>query len=151
MVVLLAAMVGWAAVASAQLPVPGSSAFDITGFLQSATLDGAGSGALQGGHITVNGHVVTVPANTIVILPANALTYAELFSKAPAPYTGMSTGMALSDVPTPLTTYEWNVVGNRVADAYIAGLIYVSQQGLNQGAGFINFIDYNLGEIPSAA
>ena len=56
-------------------------------------------------------------------------------------------GHGAVDVPTPLTTYEWNVVGNRVAEVYIAGLIYVSQQGLNQGAGFINFIDYNLGEI----
>ncbi len=148
-VVLLAVMVGWAAVASAQLPIPPSSQFDITGFLQEATLDGqaGASAALQGGHLKINGHVVTVPANTVVILPANALTWQELFAKAPAPYTGAATGMAMADVPAPLTTYEVQVQGNRVGNQYIAGLVYVSQQGLNQGAGFINFIDYNLGEI----
>jgi hypothetical protein len=134
-----------AGIAQAQLPIPPSTAFDITGFLQSAALTGAGP--LGGGTIVVNNHVVTVPANTIVILPANALTYQEMFAKAPPPYTGTATGMALSDIPTPMTTYEWQVIGNRVADTYIAGLIYISQQGLNQGAGYINFIDYNLGEL----
>jgi Immunoglobulin I-set domain len=134
-----------AGIAQAQLPIPPSTQFDITGFLQSATLDAATP--LAGGTVVVNGHVVTVPANTIVILPANALTYQELFAKAPPPYTNVATGMAMSDVPAPLTTYEWQVIGNRVGDTYIAGLIYVSQQGLNQGAGYINFIDYNLGEM----
>jgi hypothetical protein len=53
----------------------------------------------------------------------------------------------------PLTTYEAHVIGNRVlggpagADLQIAGLIYISQQSLNSGAGFINFIDYALGEM----
>src|SRR5207245_6133853 len=46
-----------AAFAGAQLPVPASSQFDITGFIQTATLGGAGSGsgvgARQGGFITV--------------------------------------------------------------------------------------------------
>jgi hypothetical protein len=140
----LVALLG-GSIAQAQLPIPPSTAFDITGFLQSAVLTGAGS--LGGGTVVVNGHVVTVPANTIVILPANALTYQELFAKAPPPYTGVATGMAMNDIPTPLTTYEWQVIGNRVGDTYIAGLIYISQQGLNQGAGYINFIDYNLGEM----
>jgi hypothetical protein len=36
--------------------------------------------------LRVNGQVVTIPANTIVILPANALTWDELFTEAPAPY-----------------------------------------------------------------
>ena len=63
--------------AAAQLPVPASSQFDVTGFIQSATLggpgSGTGSGAHQGGFITVNGQLITVPSETIVILPANAL------------------------------------------------------------------------------
>jgi len=146
-----------ASVAGAQLPVPASSQFDITGFIQSATLGGpgtgAGTGAHQGGVIIVNGHVVTVPSETIVILPANALTWQELFAQAPAPYTGVATGMALADVPAPLTTYEARIVGNRViggpggADVYIAGLIWISQQALNNGQGFINCINYATGEI----
>ena len=104
--------------ATAQLPVPPSSQFDITGFIQSATLGGPGTGpgvgAHMGGFITINGQVVTVPSETIVILPANALTWQELFALAPAPYTGVATGMALADIPAPLTTYEARIVGNRV-------------------------------------
>jgi hypothetical protein len=156
-IVLLFSLLAMASVAVAQLPVPPSSQFDITGFIQSATLGGpgtgAGVGAHQGGVITVNGHVITVPSETIAILPANALTWQELFAQAPAPYTGVATGMALADVPAPLTTYEARVVGNRViggpggADVYIAGLIWISQQALNNGQGFINCINYATGEI----
>ena len=150
--VLLFSLLAMASVAVAQLPVPASSQFDITGFIQSATLGGPGTGpgvgAHMGGMITVNGHVIIVPSETIVILPANALTWQELFAQSPAPYTGAATGMAQSDVPTPLTTYEAHIVGNRVlggpggADVYIAGLIWITQQGLNSGQGFINCISY---------
>ncbi|MGB7621026.1 MAG: hypothetical protein WBN92_01635 [Terriglobia bacterium] len=120
--------------------------FDITGFLQEATVTTPGD-AHSGGTLKVNGHAVTVPRETIVVLPANQLTWQELFAQAPAPYTNAATGMAMSDLPTPLTQYEVEVVGNRVGDTYIAGLIYISQQTLNSGAGFINFIDYTLGEM----
>src|SRR5512140_122751 len=155
--VLLFILLAMASIAVAQLPVPASSEFDITGFIQVATLGGAGSGAgvgaHQGGFITVNGHLITVPSETIVILPANALTWQELFAQAPAPYGPTQTGMALADLPAPLTTYEAHVVGNRVlggpggADVYIAGLIWISQQGLNSGQGFINCINYATGEL----
>ncbi len=133
--------------AGAQTPIPVSSQFDITGFIQSATLSGPGAGAHQGGSIAVNGHVVTVPAESIVILPANALTWQELFAQAPAPYTGTATGMAMNDSPAPLTTFEAHIVGNRVGDTYIAGLIWIAQQGINTGQGFINSINYATGEI----
>jgi hypothetical protein len=100
----------------------------------------------------VNGQIVTIPANTIVILPASALTWDELFTQAPAPYAPAQTGLALFDTPAPLVTSEIHIIGNRVTtapggDAYIAGLVYLSQQSLNTGAGFINFIDYELGEL----
>src|SRR6478609_6589963 len=145
------------ALAAAQLPVPASSQFDVTGFIQTASLGGPGSGsgagAHAGGFITVNDQVITVPSETIVILPANALTWQELFATSPAPYTGAATGMALDDIPAPLTTYEAHVIGNRVlggpggADVYIAGLIYISQHALNSGMGHINCINYANGEI----
>jgi hypothetical protein len=144
--VLLFSLLAMASVAVAQLPVPASSQFDITGFIQEATVTSTGD-AHSGGTIKVNGHVVTVPRETIVILPANALTWEELFAKAPAPYTGVATGMALADIPAPLTTYEAHVVGNRVGDTYIAGMINISQQDLNTGSGFINFINYATGEM----
>jgi hypothetical protein len=121
-----------------QLPIPASSQFDVTGFIQEATLDPTCiANAHCGGTITINGHVITVPKETIVILPANALTWQEIFTQAPAPYGtfasgGPSTGLALNDAPTPLTTYEANVIGNRVLgvapNEYIAGLIYISQR-----------------------
>ncbi|GAA2747783.1 hypothetical protein GCM10009868_38600 [Terrabacter aerolatus] len=138
-------------VAPAVNPVVASSTqFDITGFLQSATLD-TPSDPHSGGTLTVNGHSVVVPKETIVILPASALTWQELFTHAPAPYGPSQTGLALGDSPKPLTTYEVHVVGNRVinnsGDRYIAGLVHIAQQDLNSGAGYVNFIDYGTGEM----
>jgi hypothetical protein len=145
---LIVLQLGWLGQAMAQIPAPGTpSQFDLVGFLQEATLNGPNPTATTGGKLKVNGHVVVVPDNTIVILPANALTWQELFAQAPPPYTGIATGMALTDTPAPLTTYEAHVIGNRVGDTYIAGLIYLSQQALNTGAGYINFIDYAKGAM----
>ena len=59
--------------AAAQLPPAGTaSQFDITGFLQAATV--TAPTPLMGGTLTVNGQLVVVPANTIVVLPAKQLT-----------------------------------------------------------------------------
>lgn len=151
----LAAMLCLGSAARAQLPIPPSTQFDITGFIQEASLDPTCAADPHcGGSIKVNGHVITIPKETVVMLPANALTWQELFAQAPAPYTGAATGMALADSPAPLATYEIHVIGNRVladanhaADAYIAGLVYISQQALNSGAGFINCMDYATGEM----
>src|SRR5664279_2272146 len=97
----------WVGGVSAQVPIPASTQFDITGFLQSAKLDPACPGDGHcGGTLQVNGHTIVVPKETIVILPANALSWQELFAQAPAPYTATATGMAMSDLPAPLTTYE---------------------------------------------
>jgi hypothetical protein len=132
----------------AAFPLPASTQFDILGFLETATLDqGCKDSPHCGGSLQVNGHTVLVPKETIVILPANALTWQELFAQAPAPYKGVATGMALADTPTPATTFEAHVIGNRVANQYIAGLIYLSQQSANGGAGYINYIDYAAGEM----
>jgi hypothetical protein len=133
--------------AQAVFAPPLSTQFDMTGFLQTATLGGPGTGSHRGGTLTVDNQLVTVPAESIVILPANALSWAELFSQAPAGYAPTQTGLALTDVPTPAYTYEVHVIGNRVGNAYIAGLIDIAQQGLNSGAGYINFIDYTTGEF----
>jgi len=145
--------------ARAQLPIPASSQFDFTGFIEEATLDPSCTADPHcGGTIKVNGHVIVVPKETVVEFPANALTWQEIFSQAPAPY-GLSaspqpeTGMAIADLPATLTTYEAHVIGNRVlngpagADLHIAGLIFVAQASLSSGSGFINFIDYTTGEL----
>jgi hypothetical protein len=152
-----------AGAANAQLPLPNSTAFDITGQLQKATLDPTcAANAHCGGTITVQGQTIIVPKETIVLYPANNSTWQEMFSLAPAPYgltalqaTGEvgSSGLALNDLPVPLANYEAHVVGNRVlggpagADVSIAGLVYITSHSLNMGSGFINFIDYTLGEL----
>lgn len=172
-------------VAPASAGLPASSQFDITGFLQSATLDsgcytaqkglkdaqGNPAEAHCGGTMQINGITITVPAETIAVLPASALTFEELFENAPAPYglaaanpdggTG-ETGLALNDSPKPATTYEVQVVGNRVEDTggangctngpagcdrYIAALVHVSEQDLNNGSGYISFVNLAAGEI----
>jgi hypothetical protein len=147
---LLLALLLLASGAGAQAVVAPVSQFDLTGFLQEATVDTAAD-VLSGGTLKLNGHVITVPRNTVVILPAAALTWQQLFELAPAPYGPTQTGMALADLPAPLSTYEVRVIGNRVvsgaADSYIAGLVSISQQTLSTGQGYINFIDYANGEM----
>jgi hypothetical protein len=125
----------------------------MVGFIQKATLDDPND-VLSGGSMTINGHVVIVPRNTILQMPAFALTWQELFALAPYPYgpsgNGQS-GLAQTDTPPPLATYEVRVQGNRIAngtgDRYIAGLVFLSQQSLNASQGFINYIDYGKGEM----
>jgi PKD domain len=147
MSVALVAALAWAGVAGAQLPLNAvGSSFDITGFMQAATLDAPGD-VLAGGTVQVNGHTIIVPRNTIFQMPAFALTWQQLFAMAPPPYTGTQTGLALGDIPAPLGTYEVHVQGNRIGNTYIAGLIFMSQQSLNAGQGFVNFIDYANNEL----
>ena len=165
---LIIGLLGWAAVKpQAQVTTLQTvSPFDDVGFIQAATLVPAADKFSGGGTITVNGIVMTVPTNTILQMPAFALTWQEVFEQAPAAYqrrdlTGLllpttQSGLAMADaVPgpvgtpptTPLTTYEVHVQGNRVGDQYIVGLMFIAQQSLNSGAGFINFIDYANGEM----
>ena len=154
-VAAIAASPAWA-----QTPIPASTQFDITGVLQEATLGGPGTGspaggvaALQGGSLKVNGQTIIVPSNTIVILPASAWTWQELFALAPPPYGPTQSGLALFDLPAPLTTWEVHIQGNRVLggeggpDQYIAGLIDIHQASLSSGSGFINYMDYAVGEM----
>jgi hypothetical protein len=127
-----------------------STQFDVTGFIQSATLDTPGD-VHSGGTVTVNGQTIVIPRETIVILPANALTWQEVFTHAPAPWGPAQSGLALNDTPKPDTTYEVHVVGNRVIDGngdrYIAGLVNITQEDLNSGAGYVNYIDYATGTL----
>ncbi len=144
--------------------------FDITGFIQEATLDSnssicqASDVRLQGGTVKVNGITVIIPCNTILQMPAATLTWQELFSLAPRDMglplgdngVPTQTGMAQKDtVSIPfssthngsLPSYEIHVVGNVVNSQYIAGLVFISQQALNLGSGIISAIDYNNGEL----
>jgi len=66
----LAAMCA-AGAARAQLPMPGSTNFDITGFIEEATLDPSCTASPHcGGTIKVDGHLITVPKEIVIQFPA---------------------------------------------------------------------------------
>src|SRR5881275_1041974 len=105
-----------AGTARAQLPLPASTQFDVTGYIEEATLDPACTADPHcGGAITVQGHVIVVPKEIVVMFPANALTWQELFAQAPLPYGltavgGPSSGLAAKDLPAALGNYEAHVI-----------------------------------------
>jgi len=91
----------------AAAPVP--AGFDITGFIQEATLDTTGAicnpthPRLAGGTVTLNGQKIIIPCNTILQLPAATMSYADLFNAgaglAPTAIAPPNqTGMALTDL-----------------------------------------------------
>src|SRR4051794_24598868 len=142
---------------SAQLPLPAATLFEMTGFVQKATLDDPND-PFSGGTLTMNNHLIVIPRNTIFQMPATALTWTELFSQAPAPY-GLNSGgnqehqsgLALNDSPRPSFTFEVSVQGNRIIDGnndrYIAGLVFIANLSLQMHQGFISSIDYARGEF----
>ncbi|HEX7288668.1 MAG TPA: hypothetical protein VF532_20960, partial [Candidatus Angelobacter sp.] len=149
--VSLLIMLAMALTAWGQLKQPPPGPFDMVGLIQSATMNGPAGCVLCGGTIKINNIVITVPVNTIVEMPATALSWGQVFSQNP---TGnvLETGMALADaqrlpVGGPPATYEAHVQGNIVNGQYIAGLIFLAQHSLNLGSGFIDSIDYTKGEL----
>jgi hypothetical protein len=134
--------------------------FDVTGFVQSATVDPTMcpdiSGSLDpdvrartGGSLVVNGITVVVPCNSIVQMPANTLTWSDsidLVTHNTLALDGTGSGVP----PSPGTSYpsfEVHVVGNIVGTRHIAGLVFLSQQSANSGQGVITRIDYATGDI----
>src|SRR3982750_3432234 len=96
----------------AQTPAPGGAApFDIIGFIDAATVTPEADHFSGGGTITVNGTTIIVPKNTLLQMPAFALTWQEIFELVPAPWKarGLS-GLAKADRDAegnaPRTTYE---------------------------------------------
>lgn len=153
------ALLLWGGLAAAQVcevgvcPTFTTEQFGTTGFIQAATLDPQCSGEVTcGGTITINGQLYEVPRNTIMQFPASTHTWQEVFALAPAPYGPTQSGLALTDTPPPLASYEVTVMGNRVRDAsnvdhWIVGLMWIAQESLMGGSGHINFIDHQTGEI----
>jgi hypothetical protein len=62
---------------------------------------------------------------------------------------GLTQGLPEPAQPSslPVPAYEIHIVGNIVKDKYIAGLVFISQQSLNVGQGYIKSIDYKTGEL----
>lgn len=165
----------WAAGVNATQLNPPQSGFSMTGFIQEAKVDptvGASTPAdhrLWGGYLTINGIKMIVPNNSIVQLPANTMTWADLFDPtkfASVPPGRISirpgqSGLALADNPLsgtrsgsfaagtgPFPGFTASVVGNITTEPngeqrYIVGLIVpVEQLPLHGGAGLINYIDH---------
>jgi len=168
-VLLLALGLFWTTVALAQLLPP--AGFDMTGYIQEATLDGtvAGTAAVPvanaapnaGGTLTINSVKMLVPNNSIVQMPAAAFAWAQLFDPAvsasrPAGrpnHLAGQTGMAIMDTArTILPACEVRAVGNITPDPvtgtprYIVGMILpVSGEMLNNVSGLITYINYQNG------
>ncbi|WP_397452934.1 hypothetical protein [Pseudomonas sp. NA-150] len=119
--------------------------FDVTGFIQDMTLD-AGNGNCPGttspnrigGTVVVNGTTITVPCNSVIQMPANTLTWAEFVHGGQ---------LGLNRLPLTYPSFEIHVVGNNVSGKQIAGLIYVAQQSIQTGSGYISLIDATTGNI----
>jgi hypothetical protein len=136
---------GTAAPQASPIPVP----FDILGYVDAITLDTPGD-PLSGGTIVVNGVTVVVPRNTIVKMPAAALSFTDLFAMAPLPYGpggNDQSGLARTDNPPPLASYEAHVLGNEVSGVLVAGLVSISQELANLSLVPITCIDYARGDI----
>jgi hypothetical protein len=165
--VLLSAVAMWAQKpdtppSPAKMPASqgGVAPFDMIGFIQYASVDTQCTRTntppteanpplppgckASGGWIQINGHVIRVPQNTILQMPANTLTWEEVFEYNSAG-SGDETGLALADSSRLPGTFEAHVVGNIVNGTYITGLIFISQQSLNSSQGFIESLDYENG------
>lgn len=115
----------------AQLPKSPSAQIFLDGILQDAKLDPlCAAKSTCGGTLMVNNVKVVVPSNLMVIFPANALTWQEIFNG------GTTTGLALSDPPTVHgATYIVSVTANRVGNEIRAALIDITQDTASIGSG----------------
>ncbi len=112
--------------------------FLLVGHIENLTVDDA-TDPLSAGKIRVHGVEILLPKNLIVQMPARYLTAADIITLNPtAP--GTNSGLALKDLPAPFASYEATVVGNIVGQQYIAGLVWISQHSLAEGAGYIKNI-----------
>jgi hypothetical protein len=143
--------------------------FNVVGHIQDAIVDPSVctdsssnlDPRLYGGRVTVDNVEVIIPCNTILQMPATSLTWAELFDPSLIPAeTKSNTGLALADQgmthgfpkpgqvnSLPLPAFEIHIQGNIVKGKRIAGLVFISQQSLNIGQGYIKSIDYATGEL----
>jgi hypothetical protein len=117
--------------------------FDVTGFIQGATVNADNTGCPDetdpsrfGGTVTLNNQTITIPCNLVVQMPANTFTWADFVNGGPDLTLGKGS-----------PSFEIQVQGNIVDGKWIAGLAFVSQQSVNSGQGRISSIDYLTGEL----
>jgi hypothetical protein len=156
-IVLAATLIGGQQAVAQTLPGKGNVAsttpitpFAISGYIENFTLASQGGATCptMGGTMTVNGHLIIIPDDTILIMPASQITVCDVFQMAPAASkaNGQS-GLAINDIVKPLAPFEVNVSGNIVNGRYIAGLVSIAQEFLNVHQGYITNIDYATGDF----
>ena len=95
--------------------VPAS--FALTGFLQAATLKPGGA-PNAGGTLTVNNITVIVPDNSVIQMPAHALTWAQLFD--PAQSAPVFDSALPAQAPPPVNHPATNSIGQRMTGLALA-------------------------------
>ena len=130
--------------------------FTTIGFIQSATVSGGSCPTLLqsqwGGEAIVNDIKITIPCNMIVQFPAATFTWADFLTPKvsgtvvpPAPQLTLAAAPGTAAYSYPST--EITINGNIVAGEHIAGLVFISQQFLNTGTGYITHFDYANGVV----
>jgi len=114
----------------------------------------------SGGWLQVNGSVIRIPANTLVLFPNAFQTWEEVFENNPgavmctggslctlaAPVRGES-GLALADTVRPAFTFQAHIQGKIVNGTYMAGIVQISQLAGNGMQGFIEKLNYTDGSM----
>lgn len=149
LVIALSALSLGVSAAMAQTPSP---SFVLTGHIEKFTLDTPAE-KFSPAKITVRGIEVTLPQNLLITMPGQYLTAQDLF-RGPtmqAPAQASNSGLALLDTPAPRVPFEAELIGNIFQGSYIAGVAHISQGALHSGAGFIQKIDHEKGELTIGA
>ena len=135
---------------------PQSHGFTTIGFIQSATVDSTNCPNLPksqwGGTAIINDITITIPCNMVVQLPAATMTWADMLDpqkiiSTQSPPASLTLASAPASAQFAYPSTEITVNGNVVAGQHIAGLVFVAQQSLNTGTGFITGFDYSNGTI----
>jgi hypothetical protein len=148
--IALAVGIGGVAPSASAVVIAGDDVtpFTMVGYIEKFTLDPvvAGNALSTGATMRVNGIDVTIPKNTVALLPTALLTPYEIFvTQNPAP--NGTSGLAIHDIPAPRRPFEASLTGNVVDGKYIAGLVTISGEMLNNGEGVITAINYATGDI----
>ncbi len=134
-----------------------NASFNVIGHIEKFTLASPGD-VFSKATITVRGIDVILPSNIQVVMPGQYLTPQQLFKGQTNWGDGTGngrSGLALADkwvgpaanAPTTRIAFEAEIIGNIVGGEYRAGVIHISQGALHTGAGFIQSIDKDTGEL----
>jgi hypothetical protein len=138
------AAVAWFFVAGPAAAEPPSPSFALIGHLETLSLGSPPEAATM----KVRGIKVTLPQSLLVTMPGQYLLVRDLF-RGPliTGSPGAQSGLALLDNPPPRVPFEVEVIGNIYDNKYIAAVMRLSQGALHSGAGFIQNIDRDTGEL----